>query len=275
MSASQIICFGQQPSGIIPHHFLLSKIKTTRNLQAEIGGEIVFFYHDSDHDYRETITNIKTPSGIIPVNFTQENKLQKKYSPLAHKRIPEGWKEKTLRQLEGNLSEEVTYTEEGNLSQRNIDFLNIPFFKKANILEVFKQNTAGNVADFCLEMYTNLGLLEGIKIVRSSDPIIRSKAIDLDGEYFVDVEYEQEIVRAKYTDGKLLLHKGGGKFIELPVDDMVNNKKAISPTRDNRLPWMQSVVQCTHYVMGKGEKNYMDLTSISGVKFVERIDCFS
>ena len=49
-----IICFGQQPCGFFPKRFLFAKIRTGLRLQREIGGEIVFFFHDSDHDPRET-----------------------------------------------------------------------------------------------------------------------------------------------------------------------------------------------------------------------------
>ncbi|MGZ4966526.1 MAG: hypothetical protein ACXV97_05065, partial [Chthoniobacterales bacterium] len=54
-----IICFGQQPCGIFPRRFLFAKIQTARRLQKEIGGEIVFFFHDSDHDPRETVTILR------------------------------------------------------------------------------------------------------------------------------------------------------------------------------------------------------------------------
>ncbi len=54
-----IICFGQQPCGFFPKRFLFAKILAARRLQKEIGGEIVFFFHDSDHDPRETITIVR------------------------------------------------------------------------------------------------------------------------------------------------------------------------------------------------------------------------
>ena len=57
MRASPIICFGQQPCGFFPRRFLWAKVQTARRLQQEIGGEIVYFFHDSDHDPRET-TNL-------------------------------------------------------------------------------------------------------------------------------------------------------------------------------------------------------------------------
>ena len=54
-----VICFGQQPCGFFPRRFLQAKIVTARRLQSEIGGEIVFFCHDSDHDPRETQTILR------------------------------------------------------------------------------------------------------------------------------------------------------------------------------------------------------------------------
>ena len=59
MSNTPVICFGQQPCGFYPKRFLFAKIQTARRLQKEIGGEIIFFYHDSDHDPRETRTILR------------------------------------------------------------------------------------------------------------------------------------------------------------------------------------------------------------------------
>src|SRR5207302_2960313 len=84
-----IICFGQQPCGFFPKRFLFAKIITARRLQKEIGGEIVFFFHDSDHDPRETITIVRDQrSGQdVALNFQFENSIQKKFSPLYAKRV--------------------------------------------------------------------------------------------------------------------------------------------------------------------------------------------
>src|SRR3954464_14716624 len=99
--SSPVICFGQQPCGIFPRRFLFAKIQTARRLQQEIGGEVVFFYHDSDHDPRETITIVRElRSGTERrLNFDFANKLQKEFSPLFAKRVLPEWKEKTERQL--------------------------------------------------------------------------------------------------------------------------------------------------------------------------------
>ena len=52
-------------------------------------------------------------------------------------------------------------------------------------------------------------------------------------------------------------------------------KTQISPTRDTRLRWMQSVIGCTHYVSGAGEQAYLDTTAAPEITFVRRddIDC--
>src|ERR1700704_4323090 len=101
MSLEPVICFGQQPCGFFPRRFLAAKIQTARRLQKEIGGEIVFFYHDSDHDPRETRTILRHRKSNEPfeINFTFENKIQRKYSPLYIKRVAADWRAKTALQL--------------------------------------------------------------------------------------------------------------------------------------------------------------------------------
>ena len=46
-----------------------------------------------------------------------------------------------------------------------------------------------------------MGLLEGIRVARSSDPAFRRAACDVD-DYYVDVPYEGEVVRARLVDGR-------------------------------------------------------------------------
>ena len=60
-----VIAFGQQPCGFFPRRFLVAKIRTARRLQAEIGGRIVFFFHDSDHDPRETRTILRHRDALV------------------------------------------------------------------------------------------------------------------------------------------------------------------------------------------------------------------
>src|SRR4051812_48186686 len=101
MSTSPVICFGQQPSGIFPKRFLVAKFTAARRLQSEIGGEIVFFYHDADHDPRETKSHLqhRKLAESIEINFEFANKLQRKFSPLYLKRVLPQWLEKTAIQL--------------------------------------------------------------------------------------------------------------------------------------------------------------------------------
>ena len=241
--SSPVICFGQQPCGIFPRRFLYAKIKTARRLQQEIGGEIVFFYHDSDHDPRETITILRDrkENRQLRLNFEFVNRLQKQFSPLFAKKVPPEWKQKTARQL--------------------------PHCVPASLVQHFKQIDADNIADFCLEMYQRMGLLNNVQVTRSGDPRVREQAIAVD-DYFVDVRHEGELVRARLSDDCLLLHKGGKKYIKLPLEE--HDKTQISPTRDTRLRWMQSVVRCTHYVCGAGEGRYLKTGDAPDVQFITR-----
>jgi hypothetical protein len=238
-----IICFGQQPCGFFPKRFLWAKIVTARRLQQEIGGEIVFFFHDSDHDPRETTTVLRErrTGHEQSFNFQFATKIQKQFSPLFAKRLLPDWHAKVARQLPNYVSPEQ--------------------------VEHFKAVEAANAADFCRDMYARIGLLDGIRVERSSNPQFRERATAVD-DYFVDVTWEGEIVRARWRDGKLLLHKGADRYIELPVQKFTAAQ--ISPARDTRLRWMQSVIHCTHYVAGAGEREYLNEADAPGVVFVER-----
>src|SRR5213078_4171743 len=186
--SAPIICFGQQPCGFFPKRFLFAKIGTARRLQREIGGEIVFFFHDSDHDSREisTILRDEQSNRDIALNFQFENRIQKQFSPLYAKRVLPEWHEKTARQL--------------------------PSYVPPILVEHFKETRSSNVAEFCLDMYNRMDLLAGIRVERSSAPNFRARAVAV-SDYFVDQPYEGEIVRARFRDGKLLLHKGGHQFL--------------------------------------------------------------
>src|ERR1700757_4282259 len=130
-----IICFGQQPCGFFPKRFLFAKILTARRLQKEIGGEVVFFFHDSDHDPRETNTILREQQSNteVALNFQFANRIQKQFSPLYAKRVLPEWHEKTARQL--------------------------PRYVGRSLVVHFKETKASSVADFCLDMYTRMGLL--------------------------------------------------------------------------------------------------------------------
>jgi hypothetical protein len=240
-----IICFGQQPCGFFPKRFLYAKISTARRLQKEIGGEIVFFFHDSDHDYRETITVVRERQTCREdaLNFQFANKIQKQFSPLYAKRVLPEWQMKLARQL--------------------------PNYVEPELVRHFKAVEASTVAEFCRDMYARMELLEGIRVERSSDPGFRERAIPVD-DYFVDVSWEGEIVRARHRAGRLLLHKGANRHVELPSQPY--DAMQISPARDTRLRWMQSVIGCTHYVTGPGEHQYLNEAEAPGVTFVQRED---
>src|SRR5436305_8409 len=77
-----------------------------------------------------------------------------------------------------------------------------------------------------------------------------------------------EVFRARFRDGKLLLHKGGDRFLQILGGEF--GPEQISPTRDTRFQWMQSVIQCTHYVAGASEQRYINKADAPGVKFIER-----
>lgn len=251
------ICFGQQPCGFFPKRYLVAKINTAKTLQKEIGGRIVFFYHDSDADYRETITIMrdKTTNKEVRLNFTQENKLQKKHSPLYLKRIPAGWKAEILKQL--------------------------PRFVEKPLIDLFASVDENTTANFCLKMYQNLHrlirankpmetkeFLDGIEIIRSSDKTFRQQACDINAG-FADVEYQGEIVRAKIEANRLSLHEGGGVYTYLEKPDKLS-KAQISPGADERFKWMNSAINCTHYIYGEGEKDYLKFADFPEVKFIQR-----
>jgi hypothetical protein len=243
MSSSPVICFGQQPCGFFPRRYLFAKIQTARRLQSEIGGEVVFFYHDSDHDPRETRTTLRHRKTGEPFqfNFAFDNQVQRKFSPLYLKRVRADWHAKTALQLPG--------------------------YVDRRWVEAFKETGAPTVADFCLEMYRRMGLLEGIRVARSGAAEFRRAACDLK-EFFVDAPYEGEIVRARFLDGELKLHKGGDSYETLPA--MNFTKEHISPTRDTRLRWMQSVIHCTHYIAGASEQAYLSREEAPEITYINR-----
>jgi len=243
MNTSPVICFGQQPCGFFPRRYLYAKIQTARRLHAELGGEIVFFCHDSDHDFRETRTTLRHRKTGEPIqlNFAFENQIQRKFSPLYLKRVRPDWQARTADQLRAYVD---------------------PCW-----VEAFRGTTATNTAEFCLEMYRRMGLLEGVRVARSSDPAFRRAACDVD-DYFVDVPYEGEVVRARLVDGMLKLYKGGDTFVPLSATEYT--KEQISPTRDTRLRWMQSVVRCTHYVAGASEQDYLRKEDAPEIIYVVR-----
>jgi hypothetical protein len=243
MTATPVIGFGQQPCGFFPRRYLYAKIVTARRLQSQIGGEIVFFCHDSDHDFRETRTLLhhRKTGEAIQLNFAFDNQVQRKFSPLYLKRVRPDWHARTADQLRA--------------------------YVDPRWVEAFRAVEAADVATFCLEMYRRMGLLEGMRVARSSDPAFRRAACDVE-DYYVDVPHEGEIVRARLIDGRLKLHKGGDEYVVLPEQSYT--REQISPTRDTRLRWMQSVMRCTHYVAGASEQDYLRKQDAPEILYVVR-----
>ncbi len=242
-STTPIICFGQQPCGFFPRRYLFAKIATARRLQAAQGGEVVFFCHDSDHDFRETRTTLRhrKTGEALQLNFAFDNQVQRKFSPLYLKRVRTDWHVRTADQIR-------------------------PYVDPA-WAEAFRAVGAENVADFCLDMYRRMGLLDGIRIARSSDPAFRRAACEVE-DCYVDVPYEGEVVRARLVDGRPRLFKGGDQYVDLPVAPYTRDQ--ISPTRDTRLRWMQSVIRCTHYVAGASEQDYLRKEDAPEITYVVR-----
>jgi hypothetical protein len=243
LSPTPIICFGQQPCGFFPKRFFIAKIRTARRLQSEMGGEIVLFCHDSDHDPRETQTILRHRKTNEPalLNFAFKNRIQRKFSPQYLKQIADGWREKTILQL--------------------------PNYVSHPLIDRFKDVSAATVADFCLELYRRMGWLDGIRVVRSSDPAVRRAACDVP-DFFADVPFEGETVRARWVAGTFQLHEGGNAYITWPATTF--GREQISPARDSRLRWMQSVIHCTHYVAGPGEKAYLRPEQTPEITFIDR-----
>ncbi|MFV0414757.1 MAG: hypothetical protein ACK5NG_00150, partial [Chthoniobacterales bacterium] len=175
------------------------------------------------------------------INFPFTNKIQKKYTPLYAKKLDPAWQSIIAPQL--------------------------PKYLTSDQIHAFKSIHTDTIADFCLEMYHALGLLDGIEVARSGDPQFREAACPVE-DFFVDVPWEGEIVRARHQDGRLRLHRGGDLYIDLPAQTWTS--KQINPTRDTRLRWMQSVIKCTHYIAGAGEMQYLNTNEIPEISFVVR-----
>ena len=50
------------------------------------------------------------------------------------------------------------------------------------------------------------------------------------------------------NEGAPKLHEGGDSYLTLPVCQFT--KEQVTPSRDTRLRWMQTVLRCTHYIAG-------------------------
>ena len=85
----------------------------------------------------------------------------------------------------------------------------------------------------------------------------------------MDVPYEGEIVRARVERRRAAAARGR-RVLRDAAADAPSRKEQISPTRDTRLRWMQSVLRCTHYVAGAGEQDYLRQEDAPEITFVGR-----
>jgi len=241
--SESIICFSQPPNGFFPIPLFVGKLSKARELKKQMGGKIVWFCHDSDNSYKATETQlIDKHSGVeTSFNFSQENDIQKKFSPLYAKRIVRGWQEQLAEKL--------------------------PNFIEINLIRLFLDVKSDTAAGFCIRMYQKMGLLEGVEIVRSSDPSVRRGATEV-ADFFVDTEYENETVSARFMGDSLKLVSLFEKDILLPLPPF--NKEKISPSSDI-FTWIQSVMNCSHYIYGSEEKDYITPKDYPGVSFIEEV----
>ena len=137
------------------------------------------------------------------------------------------------------------------------------------LIDIFKKNFRLRTSPISAwKTYRGMELARGeMRVVRSGDAALRRAACDV-SEFFVDVPYENEIVRARFANDAFQLHEGGNSFVTLPATAF--SKEQITPTRDSRLRWMQSLVHCTHYVAGLGEREYLRTEEAPEITFVTR-----
>ncbi len=62
--------------------------------------------------------------------------------------------------------------------------------------------------------------------------------------------------------------KAEHSFVTLPQTAFT--KQQISPTRDTRFGWMQSVVNCSHYILGASEMDYLCREKTPEINFINR-----
>ena len=139
--------------------------------------KIVFFCHDSDHDPRETNTFLRQRHDrrADPAQFRLRQQDSTKSSRL---NTSNAFPSTGMRKPPWHFA--ITSIPAGSRRSR--------------------ATPCTNVADFCLEMYRRMGLLDGIRVARSSEPAFRRAACDVP-EFFVDVPYSGEIVRARPVEG--------------------------------------------------------------------------
>ena len=227
-----VIAFGQQPCGFFPRRFLVAKIRTARRLQAEIGGRIVFFCHDSDHDPRETRTD-PAPSHDRTSRRSSTSPSRASSSASSRRSTPSAsppdWHARTLLQL--------------------ANYVDRP------VIDVFRKTSAETVSDFCLEMYRAHGPARrrSTSCARAIRRCGAAPATWTTSSWTCRTRARSS-ARACAT-ARCSCTRAATSTLTLPATAFA--KEQISPTRDTRLRWMQSVIHCTHYVAGAGEQRYL------------------
>jgi len=184
--AAPIICFGQQTVRLF-FPKTISLCQDCHRQTTSTGNwwrKSCFFFHDSDHDPRETITILRETtfwSFNIAFNFPiPELDSEGVSRPLYAKRILPGWHSKMVRQLP-----KLRLTPNWSISSRKL--------------------TATTRLIFCLKMYDKMGLLDGgpsgkIKLTRIQKARSFRWTIIL-----LMSSGKAKRFRARYRDGKLLL----------------------------------------------------------------------
>ncbi len=247
MTDAPVICFGQQPCGFLPRRFLFAKIQTALRLRDRIGGRIVFFYHDSDHDPRETQTILveEKTGDEQRLNFQFANKTQKKFSPLYAKFIAPDWQthhhppapqipRPDRRSTRSNRSPRPTPPTSASTSTAPSD-----------------SSTASKSPGPATPPFARPPA-PSTTISSTSNTKAKSSAPD-------DHPTTDSDSTGAATPTSTSPRKSG-----------TNVRSAPPVTPASR--WMQSVIHCTHYVAGAGEMDYLDTSQAPEIEFLRRDD---
>jgi hypothetical protein len=168
MTTTPIICFGQQPCGFFPRRFLFAKFQTARRLQAQS-------WAGRSSSFITTATTIRAK----PPLSCAIAKPARPCASISHTKTNGSG---SSRRFSPNASPPAGRA----APPRNCH----PSWTRAWV-EAFQKTDAANPADFCLEMYRRMGLLDGVRVARSGDPAFRRAACDV-ADFFVDVPHEGE-----------------------------------------------------------------------------------
>lgn len=214
-----IVCLSEQLSSFLPTKSLVRRIDAAKSLASRVGGKTILFIWDSWH--RGTAETVLP--GNRRISFEYYNNLQRDYTPFYLKNLDPVWWNRAKSKLDGIVPGKII-----------------------NVLDNIKEDTAGN---FCLKAYKKLGFLDNLEVVRSSDPEIRKKAKMFE-DFYVEVSYKGEIVRARYTNRGFVLESNPP--VEIYKTDVVPGM--VTPPDEKRFEWMDSIVSPSHYILGEKER---------------------